>query len=83
MKDEMTANDQLAAYAHDAWSRSVMNIIRNGIVTGSCIELSSEVIERWSKLTKTPFHQLPKEEQKRFKDEALRIQHIFLDGTDD
>ncbi len=77
---ELTQN--LAAYAHKAWSGWMKYMFSKGIENpdGSII-IPADLVERWSRQMNTPYKDLPAEEQISDVAEAHKMIAIFDDWT--
>ncbi len=75
----MKANEELAAYAHDAWSRWMKYLFDESIEVGDgCYEIPAPLVRRWQRQMNTPYEKLPEEEKESDRQEALKIQRIFI-----
>ena len=76
--------EQLAAYAHAAWSEWMMYLFRvseqrpDGTVT-----IPGWLVQRWTRQMTTPYADLPPEEQASDRKEAVRIVQILYGGAGD
>jgi len=80
----MKANEQLAAYAHEAWAGwmrylfSLCTHNKDGSVT-----IPKEQVERWIRQMGTAYEGLPEDEKQSDRVEALKIMRIFLGDPDE
>jgi hypothetical protein len=76
---QMTPNEDLAAYAHEAWSgwmKYLLSKCKTG-PDGSFI-IPEEFAQRWMRQMGTPYKDLPEGEKKSDREEAVKMQKIFL-----
>ncbi len=78
--NKLTQN--LAAYAHEAWSGWMKYMFSKGIENpdGSII-IPADLVERWTRQMNTPYKDLPAEEQLSDVAEAHKMIAIFDDWT--
>jgi hypothetical protein len=80
----MKANEELSAYAHEAWAGwmrylfSVSTRNEDGSVT-----IPREQVERWIRQMETAYKDLPEDEKKSDRVEAIKIMRVFLGDPDD
>lgn len=77
------ANEELAAYAHDAWSRWMRYLFsRCSKVKGGGRKIPAALVKRWTRQMSTAYRDLPEDEKKSDRDESRLVMRIFI-GDDD
>ena len=78
--NKLTQN--LAAYAHEAWSGWMKYMFsKSEINDDGTITIPADLVERWARQMGTPYKDLPAEEQLSDVDEAHKMIAIFDDWT--
>lgn len=75
----MKANEELAAYAHEAWSgwmRYLFSLSTHN--ADGTVTIPKELVERWTRQMETTYKDLPENEKHSDRVEAIRIMEIFL-----
>jgi len=76
------ANEELAAYAHEAWSGWMRYMFGKCLKESDGLKIPQALVERWTRQMQTPYAELPENEKESDRAEALKMQEIFI-GTDD
>ena len=74
----MGVREQLAAYAHEAWSgwmKYMFSKCHDGLGDGLAID--KELVERWTRQMNTPYAELPETEKISDRDEAHKMLEIM------
>lgn len=79
MSDKVKPNEELAAYAHEAWAGWMKYLfsLSTQLPDGSVI-IPAEQVERWTRQMNTDYEDLPEDEKQSDRVEAARIMQIFL-----
>lgn len=78
MEASMKANEGLAAYAHDAWSRWMRYLFEQTVETDRGCVIPTDLVERWKRQMDTPYADLSEGEKESDRQEAIRIMRIFI-----
>jgi hypothetical protein len=76
------ANEELAAYAHDAWSRWMRYLFSKSRLDRGSVTIPAELVERWTRQMNIAYRDLPESEKKSDRDESRVMMRIFI-GEDD
>ena len=80
----MKANEQLAAYAHEAWAGWMKYLFEKSPKNGDgSVTIPAELVKRWTRQMGTPYAELPEGEKHSDRVEALKIMQIFLGDPDE
>jgi len=79
----MKANEELAAYAHEAWSRWMQHLLDQCVVEEDGLKIPYPVVDRWRRQMQTPYAALPESEKESDRAEALKIQAIYIGDPSD
>jgi len=75
----MKANEELAEYAHNAWSEWMKYLfLKCSQNEDGSVTIPSSAVERWKRLMNTKYIDLPENEKENDRTEALKIQEIFI-----
>jgi len=75
----MRANEQLAAYAHEAWSGWMKYLFQKSPTNpDGSVTIPVELVERWKRQMNTAYEDLPEKEKESDREEALKMMRIFL-----
>jgi hypothetical protein len=79
----MKANEELAAYAHDAWTGWMKYLFEQSQrnADGS-VTIPSNLVARWERQMTTPYAELPEAEKESDRIEACKIMRVFLGPPD-
>lgn len=70
--------EQLAEYAHEAWSGWMRYLFEKTIEVGDgCEEIQREQVERWKRQMNTPYSELPENEKESDRQEADKMLAIL------
>lgn len=81
MMNDETTREQLAEYAHDAWSSWMKYLFQQGQFKGKIVEgkhvmewiMPAWFVERWQRQMNTPYADLPESEKESDREEADRM----------
>lgn len=79
----MKPNEELAAYAHDAWARWMKYLFSHCLSESDGLKIPNALVDRWKRQINTSYEDLPEEEKESDRKEALRITRIFVGGEND
>jgi len=83
MSKPAAANEELAAYAHDAWSRWMRYLFGQcSKVRGGGRKIPAALVKRWTRQMNTAYKDLPEDEKKSNREESQAMMRIFI-GDDD
>ena len=78
-----SANEELAAYAHDAWSRWMRYLFSKcSKVKGGSRVIPAALVKRWTRQMGLAYQNLPEDEKKSDRAESRVMMRIFI-GEDD
>ncbi len=83
MNDDETVREELAAYAHDAWSGWMTYMFSLGVMAGDgSMSIPAWAVERWHRQMTNDYADLPEVEKESDRREADRMLTILeKDGT--
>ena len=80
----MKANENLAAYAHEAWAGWMRYLFSHSTQNeDGSITIPAELVKRWDRQMNTAYEDLPEEEKLSDRLEAVAIVRIFIGDSDD
>jgi len=80
----MKANEQLAAYAHEAWAGWMGYLFEKSSKNpDGSVTIPAELVERWTRQMGTAYADLPEDEKHSDRVEAIKIMRIFLGDPDE
>ena len=80
----MKANEQLAAYAHEAWAGWMKYLFsRSTKSADGSVTIPPDLVARWERQVATDYADLPEGEKDSDRAEALRIMRVFLGPPED
>jgi hypothetical protein len=83
MPDSIKANEQLAAYAHDAWAGWMKYLFAKSPENeDGSVTIPAELVKRWRRQMNTAYEDLPEGEKQSDRVEARTIMRIFLGDGD-
>jgi hypothetical protein len=77
------ANEELAAYAHEAWSGWMEYLFSKCLKESDGMKIPQSLVERWTRQMQTPYAELPENEKDSDRAEALKMQAIFIGDESD
>ena len=79
----MKVREELAAYAHEAWSGWMRHMFRLSQSSRGCIIIPPDLVERWTRQMSTKYADLPEGEKLSDLIEADRMLAIVAGGEND
>ena len=80
----MKANEQLAAYAHEAWVGWMEYLFEKSPKNADgSVTIPAELVKRWTRQMGTSYAELSEGEKHSDRVEALKIMRIFLGDPDE
>lgn len=80
----MRPNEQLAAYAHEAWAGWMLYLFKKSMRNSDgSVTIPSGLVERWDRQVATPYDALPENEKDSDRQEAIKMMRIFLGPLED
>jgi hypothetical protein len=75
--------EELAKYAHKAWSVWMEYLFSLCISSGDSLIIPASLVRRWKRQASTPYNDLPESEKESDRIEALKIMEIIYESKND